>query len=142
MPELPEVQAHAERLTEAFSGVLIERFQALTFTALKTAVPSPDEAKGQPLGPVGRRGKMLLLPAGPVTFAVHLMQGGRLKPDDKQALKPKGGLARWRFVDGRALLLSEAGKEHRAGVWCHPTEAALALPPLEDLGPEALELTP
>ena len=38
MPELPEVQAHAERLTEAFRGDALARFQPITFTALKTAV--------------------------------------------------------------------------------------------------------
>jgi len=142
VPELPEVQAHAERLTAAYSGAVLDRFRPLTFTALKTAQPDPDEACGRPLGPVGRRGKLLLLPFGSVTFVVHLMQGGRLKPDEKQALKPKGGLARWRFVDGRALQLTEAGKEHRAGVWCHPESEVLARPPLDALGPEALEVTP
>ena len=45
------------------------------------------------------------------------MQGGRLKPDEKQSAKPRGGLARWRFADGRALLLTEAGTERKAGVW-------------------------
>ena len=43
------------------------------------------------------------------------MQGGRLKADEKQAAKPAVGLARWRFADGRALLLTEAGTERKAG---------------------------
>ena len=55
-----------------------------------------------------------------MTFVVHLMQGGRLKEDEKQSAKPRGGQARWRFDDGRALLLTEAGTERRAGVWCVP----------------------
>ena len=41
MPEMPEVQAHAERLTEEFAGLRLRRFTPLTFTALKTAVPGP-----------------------------------------------------------------------------------------------------
>ena len=45
------------------------------------------------------------------------MQGGRLKEDAKQAAKPRGGQARWTFADGRALLLTEAGTERKAGVW-------------------------
>ena len=49
MPELPEVQAHAERLTEAYRGDALARFQPITFTALKTAVPAPDGAYGHPL---------------------------------------------------------------------------------------------
>ena len=27
MPEMPEVQAHAERLTEAFGGAVLQRFR-------------------------------------------------------------------------------------------------------------------
>ena len=75
MPELPEVQAHAERLTEQFTGRELAKFVPFTFTALKTAVPPPDVAYGLPLESVGRRGKYLLLKFEPVTFVVHLMQG-------------------------------------------------------------------
>src|SRR5829696_7250274 len=108
MPEMPEVQAHAERLTESFRGMRLKRFVPLTFTALKTAVPAPDTAYRLPLQEVGRRGKYLLLRFEPVTFVVHLMQGGRLLVDSKQAAKPRGGQARFVF-DGPvpALLLTE-----------------------------------
>jgi formamidopyrimidine-DNA glycosylase len=140
MPELPEVQAHAERLTEQFRGHVLERFVPFNFTALKTAVPRPDEAYGLPLLEVGRRGKYLLLRFEPVVFVVHLMQGGRLLVDDKLALKPRNGQARFLFTDGPALLLTEAGKERRAGVWCVAADA-LDGPPLHRLGPDALELS-
>jgi formamidopyrimidine-DNA glycosylase len=138
VPEMPEVQAHAERLTEAYAGDVLERFRPLAFTALKTAVPPPDAAHGHPLEDVGRRGKHLLVRFEPVTFVVHLMQGGRLKEDAKQAAKPRGGQARWSFADGRALLLTEAGTERKAGVWVLPSDGDLdATPPLDQLGPEA-----
>ena len=141
MPELPEVQAHAERLDAAFAGVALERFAPLTFTALKTYSPPPEAAHGHELVFVGRRGKHLLLDFGTATFVVHLMQGGRLKPDDKQSAKPKGGIARWRFTDGRALLLTEAGTERKAGVWVVAGDPE-GQPPLDDLGPEAELLEP
>ena len=142
MPEMPEVQAHAERLTEDFGGIALERFVPLAFTALKTYSPQPDVAYGQPLRSVGRRGKYLLLQFEPATFVVHLMQGGRLKLDPKQAAKPKGGQARWRFADGRALMLTEAGTERRAGVWVLGGSAddRLEQEPLDHLGPEALDV--
>ena len=146
MPELPEVQAHAERLTEQFAGAVLTRFVPLNFTALKTAVPPPAEAYGHPLRDVGRRGKYLLLRFEPVTFIVHLMQGGRLLVDQKQSTKPRNGQARFVF-DGPlpALLLTEAGTERRAGVWCVPTAPDGGVPdgpPLDKLGPEALDVTP
>ena len=138
MPELPEVQAHAERLTEAYGGQRLARFVPLTFTALKTVAPAPSEAHGLPLGEIGRRGKYLLLPFEPVTFVVHLMQGGRLVIDAKQAARPRGGQARFVFEGSLpALLLTEQGTERKAGVWCVASEAALTSPPLAQLGPEA-----
>jgi formamidopyrimidine-DNA glycosylase len=136
VPELPEIQAHAERLDASFAGVALERFTPLTFTALKTYSPQPEAAHGHELVFVGRRGKHLLLDFGEVTFVVHLMQGGRLRVDEKQAAKPRNGQARWRFADGRALLLTEAGTERKAGVWVlagDPEEQE----PLAELGPEA-----
>ena len=104
-------------------------------------VPAPEASIGQSLREVGRRGKYLLLDFGTDTFVVHLMQGGRLKPDPKQTARPKGGLARWTFADGRALLLTEQGTERRAGVWVSVTDGVRDRPPLDDLGPEATEIT-
>ncbi len=150
MPEMPEIQAHAERLTERFSGRVLSGFTPFNFTALKTAVPPPSDAFGSPLVEVGRRGKYLLLGFEPVTFVVHLMQGGRLVPDEKRSAKPRGGQARFVFepvelddgsIDETALLLTEQGKERRAGVWCVPTAGALESPPLDKLGPEASTIT-
>ena len=146
VPELPEVQAHAERLTERFGGHVLNKFVPITFTALKTAVPQPRDAYGLPLQNVGRRGKYLLMQFEPVTFVVHLMQGGRLLVDEKQSAKPRGGQARFVFEpdldapSNPALLLTEQGTERRAGVWCVPTASALTDLPLSKLGPDALDL--
>lgn len=133
---MPEIAAHAERLTEEFGGAELAAFRPISFTALKTYAPQPDEAYGTALQRVGRRGKYLLLEFPPLTFVVHLMQGGRLKPDEKQSLKPRGGLARWVFADGRALLLTEAGTEKRAGVWAVAGDVETQDPVL-GLGPDA-----
>jgi formamidopyrimidine-DNA glycosylase len=69
------------------------------------------------------------------------MQGGRLLVDEKQSAKPRNGQARFVFEEGPALLLTEAGTERRAGVWCVAHDA-LGGPPLDRLGPEALDVTP
>ncbi len=136
---MPEIAAHAERLTEDFGGAELATFRPISFTALKTYAPQPDEAYGTDLQRVGRRGKYLLLEFPALTFVVHLMQGGRLKPDEKQSLKPRGGLARWVFADGRALLLTEAGTEKRAGVWAVAGDVETQDPVL-GLGPDAESL--
>lgn len=140
---MPEVQAHAERLTEQFSGRVLDRFTPFNFTALKTALPAPDGAYGFPLTQVGRRGKYLLVEFEPVTFVIHLMQGGRFLPDTKLSTKPRGGQARFTFApcemadEASSLLLTEQGKERRAGIWCLPPGEVMTLPPLDKLGPEA-----
>jgi len=142
MPELPEVQAHAERLTARYAGTVLSAFRPLTFTALKTATPAADLALGHPLVSVGRRGKYLLADFGTLTFIVHLMQGGRLREEPKPSAKPRNGQARWSFEDGRGWLLTEAGTERKAGVWCTLTEGRLDRPPVDNLGPDALDVTP
>jgi formamidopyrimidine-DNA glycosylase len=139
VPELPELQAHAERLDAEFSGAIVKGFRPITFTALKTYSPGPEAAYGHPIVFVGRRGKYLLIDAESVTFVVHLMQGGRLALDEKQAAKPRGGIARWKFEDGRALLLTEPGTERKAGVWVVQGDPE-GQAPLEGLGPDADQL--
>lgn len=141
MPELPEVQAHAERLTAQFAGAVLTGFVPFGFSVLKTATPPPQDAYGQPLRKVHRRGKYLLLDLGDVHFVVHLMQAGRLLVDSTKSAKPRNAQARFEFGDGPALLLTEAGRERKAGVWCVAT-CALDGPPLDRLGPDALEATP
>jgi len=148
---MPEIQAHAERLTAEFGDRVLTRFHPFNFTALKTALPAPETAYGRPLAGIGRRGKYLLLDFGEVTFVIHLMQGGRLLPDEKLSTKPRGGQARFLFepvergdgsVDERALLLTEQGKERRAGVWCVTSSDLASTEPLAKLGPEAATIGP
>ena len=68
------------------------------------------------------------------------MQGGRLVPDAAQSARPRNGIARWTFDDGTALLLTEAGKERKAGVWVVAGNP-LTQPPLDDLGIDADAVT-
>ncbi|MEM7274335.1 MAG: DNA-formamidopyrimidine glycosylase family protein [Actinomycetota bacterium] len=144
MPEMPEVQAHAERLTSALAGRELAKFELLNFAALKTFSPAADAAVGHRLVEVDRRAKYLLLRwDNGQTHVVHLMQGGRLRPDPKRTRKPKLGLARWVFAadDERdapeeAWLLTEAGTERKAGVWAVDGDP-LTQDPLDGLGPDA-----
>ena len=81
MPEMPEVQAHAERMTAALGGRRLSKFELLNFAALKTFDPPVDAAVGQALTEVGRRGKYLLIGFdNGHTHVVHLMQGAGSGP--------------------------------------------------------------
>lgn len=142
MPELPEIIAHAERLATQFAGAELAKFVPLHITALKTFTPFPETAIGYTFVATGHRGKYLFLhfdhpkSENRLTFVVHLMQAGRLRSDVKQSAKPYGGLARWVFTDGRALLLTEAGSQRRAGVWLLAGDG-IGSAPVEHLGPDA-----
>src|SRR5690606_7958254 len=48
----------------------------------------------------------------------------------------RGGLARWLFESEPALLLTEAGTEHKAGIWVVDSDP-LSQAPLDRLGPDA-----
>lgn len=62
------------------------------------------------------------------------------KPPAKKAAKPRGGMARWSFSDGRELLLTEAGTERRAGVWLVRGDPE-GQEPLSHLGPDADQIS-
>jgi len=141
MPEMPEVQAQAERMNTALAGTTFARFELLNFAALKTFDPAADLSVGSTVESVGRRGKYLLVNFDDeVTHVVHLMQGGRWRLDSKRAKKLKFGLARWTFDNkgssDQAWLLTEAGSERKAGMWAVRGDP-LAQDPILGLGPEA-----
>jgi formamidopyrimidine-DNA glycosylase len=134
VPELPEIQALAERLDAAFAGARIERIDPLGFSGLKTVSPPPDVLLGRAVENVGRRGKYLVVDLGGPRLLVHLSQAGRLDVEERaKTTRPKGAVVRFRFDDGRALLVREHGTERKAGWW---VLAEGDDGPLTKLGPE------
>lgn len=134
MPELPEMQALAERLERLLAGATLTATDALQFSALKTFDPPPESLVGRELASVGRRGKYLVLEFGGSRLLVHLSQGGRIDVEDPpKRTRPKGAAVRLRF-DGRpSILVKEFGTERRAGWW---VLAKGDEGPLARLGPE------
>ena len=134
MPELPEVQALAERLTDAVGGAAFEAADVLQFSSLKTVTPRAADLVGTTLERVGRRGKYLVFELGGPRILVHLSQGGRVDVEDPpKATKPRGSVVRLRFTDRPSLLVKEFGRERKAGWW---VLAAGDDGPLVKLGPE------
>jgi formamidopyrimidine-DNA glycosylase len=134
VPELPEMQALAERLDAALAGAPLAGTDALQFSALKTYDPSPESLRGSTLDGVGRRGKYLVLRFGEERLLIHLSQGGRVDLEDPpKSTKPRGAVLRLRFEGGPSVLVKEFGTERRAGWWIL---ARGDDGPLPKLGPE------
>ena len=137
MPELPELQAVAERLTEALGDNVLRRVDAFQFSSLKTFDPPPTDLAGLTLGGVGRRGKYLLFDFDSLKVVVHLSQGGRLDVEDPpKSTKPRGSVARFVFESGPSLLVKEFGTERKAAWWVlAPDDEG----PAAGLGPEPFD---
>jgi formamidopyrimidine-DNA glycosylase len=134
MPELPEVQALAERLTEAVGGSTFAAADLLSFSSLKTVTPRASELTGRTLDRVWRRGKYLVFELGGPRMLVHLSQGGRVDVEDPpKSTKPRGAVVRLRFDAGPSILVKEFGRERKAGWWILAEGDG---GPLAKLGPE------
>jgi formamidopyrimidine-DNA glycosylase len=140
MPELPEVEAWVRELDPQVSMYPIERAGPAHIATLKTFDPSLDTLEGRRLGGARRRGKNLLFPTedGELVLRVHLMSAGRLRFLPAGAKGPKTPMFRLRFAGGDELILTEAGKKKRAGVWLTTPEQLDA--DLSHLGPDALDV--
>jgi formamidopyrimidine-DNA glycosylase len=134
MPELPEMQALAERLDVVVGGTKLDRIVPLQFSALKTFEPAAESFHGRTLAGVGRRGKFLVMDFEGPRILVHLSQGGRVDVEDPAtATKPKGSVVRFVFAGAPAILIKEFGTQRKAGWW---TLAAGDDGPLARLGPD------
>src|SRR5918995_2178788 len=140
MPEFPEMEAWRRQLDDPVGAFPIAKAGPAHIATLKTYDPPLTALEGRRFEGVERRGKRLLFPTedGELVLLVHLMTAGRLRylrPGDKG---PKTPAFRLRFEGGAELVLTEAGKKKRAGVWLLTPELAEA--ELAHLGPEALGL--
>jgi formamidopyrimidine-DNA glycosylase len=118
MPELPEMQALAERLDELLAGAPLVGVDPIQFSGLKTYDPPPESLIGRTLEEVGRRGKYLVLELGGPRVLIHLSQGGRIVVEDPpKATRPKGAVVRLRLQGRPSVLVKEFGSERRAGWW-------------------------
>jgi formamidopyrimidine-DNA glycosylase len=140
MPELPEVEAWRRQLDENVKHSPIEQVGPAHIATLKTFDPPLASLAGESFDGVRRRAKRFLLPTedGELVLMVHLMSAGRLRYLEPGAKTPKTPAFRLRFEDGGELVLTEAGKKKRAGVWLFRPDALAA--ELAHLGPEADEL--
>jgi formamidopyrimidine-DNA glycosylase len=116
MPELPEVEITARRLSSALEGAEVESALAPGMVAMKTFEPPLEELAGRRINGVGRVGKMPVVEfSGELALLVHLMSAGRLQVFEKRAsTRDRASRVLIRIADGRELRLREFGSRQRA----------------------------
>jgi formamidopyrimidine-DNA glycosylase len=140
MPELPEMEAWRRQLNDPVSAFPIAKAGPAHIATLKTFDPPLAALEGRRFRGAERRGKRLLFTTDDdeLVLLVHLMTAGRLRSLAPGESGPKSPAFSLEFVGGSKLVLTEAGKKKRAGVWLLTPEAAQT--ELAHLGPEALGL--
>jgi formamidopyrimidine-DNA glycosylase len=138
MPELPEVEITARRLSRALAGARVESALAPGMVTMKTFDPPLDALSGLELRRVGRAGKMLVVEAGELSLLVHLMSAGRLQWFESRA-SPRDRTSRLlvRLEDGHELRLREFGTQQRAWAKLIPSSRVEQDESVATLGPDA-----
>ena len=138
MPELPEVEITARRLSAGVAGARVESALAPGLVALKTFDPPLDALAGGELDGVRRIGKMLAVESGDLTLLVHLMSAGRLQLfDGRASLRDRASRILVRLEDGRELRLREFGTQQRAWAKLLRSDAVADDESVATLGPDA-----
>ena len=138
MPELPEVEITARRLTTALTGATIESALAPGMVTMKTFEPPLSSLAGRSITGVRRIGKMPVVEMGDLSLLIHLMSAGRLQLWDKRAsLRDKASRLLIRVDGDRELRLREFGTQQRAWAKLLPADAVEADEAVATLGPPA-----
>ena len=138
MPELPEVEITARRLSAAAAGATVESALAPGMVTMKTFDPPLDALVGRTLDGIERRGKLFKVRFGDLTLLIHLMSAGRLQLWDKRAsLRDKASRLLVRLDGDRELRLREFGTQQRAWAKLLAADAVDDDPAVATLGPEA-----
>src|SRR3954454_2812502 len=132
------MEAWRRELDAPVSAFPVAKAGPAHIATLKTFDPPLAALEGRRLRGAERRGKRLLFPTddGELVLLVHLMTAGRLRYLGAGEKGPKSPAFKLGFEGGAELILTEAGKKKRAGVWLLTPEAAEE--ELAHLGPEAL----
>ncbi|MET7683213.1 DNA-formamidopyrimidine glycosylase family protein [Streptomyces sp. NPDC005423] len=142
MPELPEVEALRDFLTEHLTGHEIVRVLPVAVSVLKTYDPPPGALEGREVTAVRRHGKFLdVVTDGGPHLVTHLARAGWLQWRDRLPDDPprpgKGPLAlRVALETGEGFDLTEAGTQKRLAV--HVVRDPREVPGLARLGPDPL----
>ncbi|HXV85193.1 MAG TPA: DNA-formamidopyrimidine glycosylase family protein, partial [Gemmatimonadales bacterium] len=118
MPELPDLTVYLEALTRRVAGAELEKVRIASPFVLRSIEPPVTALEGRVVLGVSLLGKRIVLElAGEHFLVVHLMIAGRLRWKPAGSPVPRRlGLAAFDFASG-TVLLTEAGRKHRAALW-------------------------
>jgi formamidopyrimidine-DNA glycosylase len=143
VPELPEVEITARRLSSAVAGAEVESALAPGMVTMRTYEPPLEDLAGWPLHGVRRAGKMLVVDVGELSLLVHLMSAGRLQLFERRAsLRDRSSRLLLRIADGRELRLREFGTQQRAWAKLLPRDDLARDDAVSTLGPDACPAPP
>ena len=147
MPELPEVHALMTDLGSRLTGRVVDRFDLLSFSALKTFDPPVSSLSSRTIGPVTRHGKFLDIAfdhtdGNRLHLLVHLARAGWIRSRDsapKPSAAPGRGPLAARLVldDGSGFDITEGGTKKSLAI--HLVRDAAEVPRVASLGPDPLD---
>jgi formamidopyrimidine-DNA glycosylase len=144
VPEIPEVEITARRLSASLDGAAVESALAPGMVTMKTVNPPLAALEGHRIDAVRRIGKMPVVEFdGELSLLVHLMSAGRLQLFDRRAsMRDKRSRLLIRLGEGRELRLREFGTRQRAWAKLLPTGDVEEDEMVATLGPEAWPAPP
>lgn len=144
MPELPEVHALVDFLSERAVGHFVTDVELGSVAVLKTFDPTPDALVGRPIDGVARHGKFIDIDVDGTHLVFHLARAGWLRWSEQlstKRLRPgRSPIAlRVRLEDGSGFDLTEAGT--RKGMAAYISADPQLVPGVATLGPDPLAET-
>jgi formamidopyrimidine-DNA glycosylase len=141
VPELPEVQALVDFLTDKAVGQVVARVDVASINVLKTFDPPPTALGGLTVTGASRHGKFLDVDVDGLHLVAHLSRAGWLHWRDQlptTLLKPgKGPIAlRVHLANGAGFDLTEQGTQKRLAVYV--VKDPQQVPGIARLGPDPL----
>ncbi len=141
MPELPEVAALADGLTERMRGHAVSAARLRSIGALKTYDPALQDLVGRTVDGWTRHGKFLDMSAGGLHLVVHLARAGWIRWRDRLTearATLRGPLALQLELDGGCGVdITEQGTEHRLALYL--VRALADVPGIARLGVDVLD---
>lgn len=118
MPEYPDVELYLHALRPRVVGRTLARLGVIGPNVLRTFDPRPAAVEGRVVVDLARVGKRVVFEFDDeLRVVVHLMIAGRFQWRVRAPKPPGKPALAWMDFDDERLVLTEASKKKRAGIW-------------------------